>query len=60
MNKPTLDDLDRGYSECYECAEGVHIHQAGYDVQMHVCAMCKCHVADKTEFFNAPMELMSK
>lgn len=57
MNNPTQDDLDRGYSLCQECAQGVHLHQAGYDVEMHMCSACKCHVADGEEFFNKRGEL---
>lgn len=59
MNKPTLDELERGYSEC-NCGHGILLHQSGYDVATSMCTQCLKHVADRDDFFNAPMELMSK
>lgn len=59
MNKPTLNELELGYSEC-NCGHGILLHQAGYDVSTSACVQCGEHVADRDEFFNVPMELMSK
>ncbi len=48
----TIDnDKERGYRECTECASGVELLQAGFDVETHVCAVCKKEVADRDEFF---------
>lgn len=60
INKPSPDDLDQGYMECKDCAEGIHLLQAGTESETHLCALCKCHVADKYEFFNVPAEIFSK
>lgn len=59
INKPTPEELERGYSEC-NCGHGILLHQAGYDVATSMCTQCLKHVADRDEFFNMPMELMSK
>lgn len=45
---------------CRDCGECVHLKDAGFDVETHPCAMCGQHVASKEEFFNIPVELMSK
>lgn len=54
-------DQELGYSVC-ACGEGVFIHQAGFDCDMHMCAVCRKMVADKTEFFKFQdgVEWMSK
>lgn len=38
-----------GHSLC-ECGEGVHLHEAGYEVELHMCAVCRCEVADPEDF----------
>ena len=38
-----------GHALC-ECGEGVHLHEAGYEVELHVCAVCRCEVADPADF----------
>lgn len=50
-----------GHTVCH-CNQGVHLHQAGYEVTLHMCAMCKSMVADKTEFFKFQdgMKVLSK
>lgn len=40
----------KGYSEC-RCGKGVHLRQAGFEVDLHRCATCKSEVADAEEFF---------
>jgi hypothetical protein len=51
MNWYVNKDVERGYSECRECNDCLHLHQSGFDCDMHLCAICGQHVADKTEFF---------
>lgn len=51
MNWYANTDIERGYSECMECRDCVHIHQAGYECDMHICAICGMFVADREEFF---------
>lgn len=62
INKPSPEELERGFSECKECDQGVYMHQAGYEVETHICSLCKCHVADRDEFFKfqTGIEVMSK
>ena len=38
-NKPTPAELERGYTQC-DCGS-VHLHQAGYEVKLHCCSLCK-------------------
>lgn len=38
-----------GHTLC-ECGEGVHLHEAGYEVDLHMCAVCRCEVADPEDF----------
>ena len=33
-----------------ECGEGVHLHEAGYENDLHMCAVCRCMVADTADF----------
>jgi len=55
-------DLYKGYTRCQMCANGVHLNQAGFDVPMYICSLCKCDVADKDDFFNVNLdvEILSK
>lgn len=39
-----------GHKVCH-CDQGVHLLQAGYEIDLHMCSMCKSMVADKEEFF---------
>lgn len=50
-----------GYTVCF-CGKGIKLHQAGFDVELHMCSMCKEPVADKDEFFKnlTAVEVMSK
>jgi len=59
--KPTDEEKDRGHSLC-ACDDGVLLHQAGFDIDLHMCTMCKQMVADRDEFFklNDGAEVMSK
>ena len=47
----TDEDKNRGYKLCAECNSGIELLQAGFDVDTHVCAVCKKDVADRDEFF---------
>lgn len=50
-NKPTPEQLERGYSECKECEQCLHMQQAGHDAEMHMCAICQMMVVDRAEYF---------
>lgn len=52
INKSTQDEQKIGYSACKECTSGIHLNEAGFEVETHLCAQCKCYVADADEFFN--------
>ena len=58
--KPTAEDQERGYSVC-DCG-GVHLHQAGYEIPLHCCSLCKQWIADGDEFFRVKEggEILSK
>ena len=62
INKPTLNEVELGYMECKDCTEGIHLLQAGTEAETHLCALCKCHVADRSEFFKFQIgtEVLSK
>ncbi len=55
------EDIENGYSIC-NCGHGVLLLQAGTEIDLHMCAMCKCDVADPDEFFKFQdgMRAMSK
>lgn len=61
MNKPTAEDLERGYSEC-KCGHGIHLLNAGFECDLSMCMQCCELVADKTEFFKfqTGTEILSK
>jgi histone acetyltransferase (RNA polymerase elongator complex component) len=44
-------DIERGYSECLECKKCLILHQAGFEVDVHMCSLCGQMVADKEGFF---------
>ncbi len=49
------------YEFCKECdGKCVHLNEAGYDVDMHLCALCKKYVADADDFMNVDVEILSK
>ena len=57
----TEEEGKRGYRICAECDCGVELLQAGFDVETHVCAMCKEHVADIDDFKNVySVEILRK
>jgi hypothetical protein len=45
---------NQGYSIC-ECGDGVLLHEAGYEVTLHMCAVCRCMVADPDDFANTKL-----
>jgi hypothetical protein len=55
------EDIENGYSIC-NCGHGVLLLQAGTEIGLHMCSQCKCHVADKEEFFKfkSGIEVLSK
>lgn len=57
-----MNDHETGYSICYDCGDGVHLHRAGYDIDLKMCSMCKQMVADKNEFLslNRGAEILGK
>lgn len=57
--KPTTEELKKGYQECETCG-GIRLLESGFEVSTSACTMCGEHVASKEEFFNVPVELMSK
>lgn len=42
-------DMDNGYSLC-RCGGGVFLLQSGDKVDLHMCAVCRCEVADQEDF----------
>lgn len=52
MNKPTQEDLERGYQECV-CGEGIRLLQAGTECATAMCERCLEYVTDRAEFLNA-------
>ncbi|MBY0498868.1 MAG: hypothetical protein K2P74_04515 [Nitrosomonas sp.] len=48
-----IKDRERGYSVCVYCMKAVHLHQAGYEVELHNCNQCKSEVADIEHFLSA-------
>lgn len=40
-----------GHTLC-DCGEGVLLHESGYEVDLHMCAVCRCMVADPDDFAN--------
>lgn len=49
-----------GYRVC-SCKDGVELLQAGFEVETHICSLCKREVADASEFFmNDGVEMLSK
>lgn len=50
-----------GYRVC-SFGDGVELLQAGYDVNMHFCSLCKREVADSDDFFKFQngVEVLSK
>lgn len=57
----TEQDKEKGYEVC-ECGKGVMLHQAGFEVNLHMCSLCKQSVADPDEFFRTchAVEVLSK
>ena len=56
-----MNDEEIGHKLC-SCGDGVELFQAGYDVKMHICSLCKREVADAAEFFKFQdgVKVMSK
>jgi len=56
---PTDAELKQGFKECKLC-NGILLLESGFEVKTSACTQCAQHVASKEEFFNVPVELMSK
>ena len=57
--KPTQEEQRNGFRECKECG-GILLMEAGFEVSTSACMQCGQHVASKEEFFNVPVDWMSK
>jgi len=57
--KPAAEEVKKGYQECETCG-GILLLESGFEVNTSSCTQCGEHVASKEEFFNVPVELMSK
>lgn len=55
----TQEDIRKGYQECRDCG-GIRLLESGFEVSTSACTMCGEHVSSKEEFFNAPVEILSK
>ena len=44
------EDIDIGWKLCEECRQGVHLLQAGFEVETFRCQRCYLYVADRSEF----------
>jgi cytochrome c2 len=49
----TDEEKHRGFSVCKTCNECVKLLQAGFDVDTHICSVCKEEVADIDDFKNS-------
>jgi len=57
----TDEEKFRGYSVCNQCNECVKLLQAGFDVETHVCSVCREEVADIDDFtMNGAVDILSK
>lgn len=56
---PTVQELQKGYSEC-KCGSGIELLQAGFEVPVYHCKKCDKMMASKEDFFNVPVEILSK
>jgi len=56
----TDKEKQQGFSVCKDCDSGIHLLQSGFDVETHICALCKKDVADRDEFFGVGVEVLGK
>lgn len=56
---PTQQELQQGFKECGIC-KGILLTEAGFEVKTSYCEQCGKHVASKEDFFNVPIEILSK
>ena len=57
--KQTQEEVKKGYRECKMCS-GLLLLEAGFEVATSACMRCGEHVASRDEFFNVPVEVLSK
>lgn len=43
------EDRKEGYTLC-KCGQGVLLHEAGTESELHMCAVCRSEVADPEDF----------
>ena len=53
----TKHEKETGYELCKDCDTGVHLLEAGFELETHMCSQCKCFVADKDDFFNVNLDV---
>jgi len=53
-------EAETGFSVCKLCNTGIRLHEAGFEVSTYKCDKCGCFVAYPDEFFNVPIEVLSK
>jgi hypothetical protein len=56
---PSAQELKQGFKECKLCGS-LLLLEAGFEVKTSYCEQCHKHVASKEEFFNVPIEILSK
>ncbi len=56
------EDIQRGYVDCKDCRQNVHVLNAGTELDIFQCQRCYEHVCDKAEFEagNVGAEIFSK
>ena len=57
-----MSQENKSYEICQDCdGKCVLLNEAGFEVNTHVCAICRRDVADADDFFNpVDVEMMSK
>jgi len=60
ISEPTRQELEQGFQIC-PCKYGVHLLQAGFDVELRLCGSCFRLVADIDDFKTADgVRILSK
>jgi len=56
------EDIKRGYVECKDCRQNIHILNAGTEMDIFQCQRCYEFVCDKAEFEagNVGAEILAK
>lgn len=56
---PTQQEIKQGYIKC-DCGHGIELLRDMSQVKLYPCERCFKAVADSDEFFNIPVEILSK